>query len=185
MSFSIIRPDGAVLVFDACLRESHSAELEATEHPLEDGAVIVDHVRRLPYRLAAEALINEAAGPGEGSLTETGIDRIRAALAFLRACERQPLRVVTDRLGTVENMLLTGYPHDVETVRNLPFSLRFVQARFAEQATVIIPPAAPRPSAQAGSPTATDVGAQATKDSTRDPSRDAANKSWLLQLVGG
>lgn len=185
MSFSIIRPDGAVLVFDSCPRESHSPELEATEHALENGAAVVDHVRLLPYRLTADAMINESAGPEEGSLTQTGVDRLLAAIAFLDGCGRQPLRVVTDRLGTKENMLLLAYNHDVETIRRLSFGLRFVQARFATQSTAIIPPAAPRPSAQAGSPTAQDVGAQGTKDSASDPAKNAANKSWLLQIIGG
>lgn len=184
MSFAIVRPDGQVLVFDACRSESHSEELEATEHAIEDGSAVVDHVRRLPYRLTADVEINEAAGPGEGNLTQTGVDRLLAALAFLRGCERQPLRVVTDRLGTKTAMLLLGYPHDVETVRRLGFQLRFVQAEFATQSSTIIPPAAPRPSAQAGSPTAQDVGAQGTRDSATNPARDAANKSWLLQIVG-
>jgi hypothetical protein len=172
-------------VLDYTNRETYPAELEATEHPVEDGSSVVDHVRELPAEVIVEGGINEGALEGQGSLTSSGEDRGREALAFLRGCIGQPLRLVTLRFGTLSNMILIGYPHEINNVREVPFTLRFRLLKVATQASVIIPPAAPKPSAQAGSPTAQDVGAQGTIDSARDPVKDAANKSWLLQLVGG
>lgn len=185
MSFAIVRPDGAALVLDYTLRETYPSDLEATSNPVEDGSSVIDHVRELPAEVIVEGGINEGALETQGNLTTSGEDRSREALAFLRGCIGQPLRLVTLRFGTLSDMILVGYPHEISNVREVPFTLRFRLLKVATQTTVIIPPAAPKPTAQAGSPTPQDVGAQGTADSARDPAKDAANKSWLLQLVGG
>jgi hypothetical protein len=45
------------LVVDAFISESHSFSAEISEHPVESGESIVDHVRNLPITLTIDGLI--------------------------------------------------------------------------------------------------------------------------------
>ncbi len=48
-----------VINFDASLREGHGRTAEVTEHPVEAGANISDHIRKLPDTLDIEAVISD------------------------------------------------------------------------------------------------------------------------------
>jgi hypothetical protein len=45
--------------FDACLRETHNFESQVTEHSVEQGVAIVDHVRPLPIELSFELFVSD------------------------------------------------------------------------------------------------------------------------------
>lgn len=53
-------PDGQLqaIEFDAVVRDSHESTSEATEHPVEDGAVANDHIRRRPDRVTLECVVS-------------------------------------------------------------------------------------------------------------------------------
>jgi hypothetical protein len=48
------------LTFDAVLREVHTLNQEVTEHPVEQGAALVDHIRPLPLEIALEGVISNS-----------------------------------------------------------------------------------------------------------------------------
>lgn len=54
-----VGPDDAIaLEFDCILRESRDLSSQPSEFPLEDAAIITDHLRRLPERLTLDVLIS-------------------------------------------------------------------------------------------------------------------------------
>jgi Dit-like tail protein len=57
------------LVLDATLSEAHSVEVEATEHPVESGVNIVDHLRPKPRTLTLEGVVSDTplADPQDGT----------------------------------------------------------------------------------------------------------------------
>lgn len=59
ISFLFSQPSAGIgeLVVDAFVRESHEFFQEITEHPVENGATLVDHVHRLPMCLSLEGII--------------------------------------------------------------------------------------------------------------------------------
>ena len=169
MAFTIIRPDGVTLTFDATIRESYDPASIATDHPVEDGVAITDHIQELPLTASVEALITET--PHEGAVTPrttnatsaAGVQRLVDAVEFLRGCQGQLLDIVSVRLGTFRNMALIRYPHTVTNVRRLPFVMDFRQLRVVSAQSVYIPPAQPRESVNAGAPDEQDIGDQATQ----------------------
>ena len=58
------------LQLDATLSESHTSEVETTEHPLETGASVADHLRPKPEAITLEAVISDDAPPDATSLPE-------------------------------------------------------------------------------------------------------------------
>lgn len=59
-----------LVTVDATLRETHSAAAEVTEHPVEAGADISDHVRPKPVEVRIEGVITDTPliGPLEGAM---------------------------------------------------------------------------------------------------------------------
>lgn len=46
------------LVIDAFLKETHSFSSEITEHPIESGSAIVDHIYNQPFSLSIDGIIS-------------------------------------------------------------------------------------------------------------------------------
>ena len=82
-----------VLEFDASISETHTDESDVTEHPVEDGSNITDHVRLLPNTFEMSGMITntplvylasvQSKSPIKGSLLPAS-DRVDEAYAFLR-----------------------------------------------------------------------------------------------------
>lgn len=48
-----------ILEFEATIEEGHEAEAETTDHPVEIGADITDHIRRLPQKLTLKGIVSD------------------------------------------------------------------------------------------------------------------------------
>lgn len=118
------------LELDASITEGHSAEVEATEHPVEKGANISDHARVKPETLQMEGLIS-ATPIGK----DPGLDYIETAYATLRKLKdaRELLTIVT-ALRTYDNMMLVklDVPRDAHSGDALRFTATFKEIRLAE-----------------------------------------------------
>lgn len=95
---------------DATVSETHSAASDVTQHPVEAGANVVDHVRPKPRTLVLEAIVTDTPVPNAAAPQgEWRAQPGRAAAAWetlMRLREaRQPLTVVS-LLGVYENMVI-------------------------------------------------------------------------------
>jgi hypothetical protein len=183
MSFTIRRQEDAeVITLDATMSESYSPSISTTEHPVERGSDITDHARANPLTFSIRALVTET--PFANMEGSAGYQRIDDVLSFLRASEGKLVDIVSTRIGTIENCLITGYPHDVSIARNLPFNISFKQVRIDNSQTVII---APRQAATAVNPMVTDeidAGLQPTKEDTSKKAEEAGSTAYTLIKAG-
>ncbi len=108
-----------VLTLDASLEETHTSASEVTEHPVEVGTNISDHIRRLPETLEINGVVTNhplflspsdtAPSPIQGD--NLGLsDRVKAAYDKLKQIHDAGtvVRVVTS-LRDYTNMAITGF----------------------------------------------------------------------------
>lgn len=122
--------------------EDHSFESEVTEHPVEEGVDITDHVRRKPIKLSMECVVSDSpVGPVRDLrnrvTTKPSEDAFAKMLAIREAGE--PVTVATS-LKVFNNMLLTnlGVPRTAANGRALVFTVTFVQIEFVTNARTTV-----------------------------------------------
>ena len=164
------------------MRVDFSPEALVTEHPVELGAEVSDHVQQRPLRFTVEAMVTGS--PLSPVPVPSAIDQ---AVGFFERALGQLGTVLIDGEGTFPTTILEGYNHSRTAVAGRVFSLRFKQVRIASALSVPIPPRLPAPVAAAGAPTEQPLGQQATtpgvpvsglkalKDATPNP----------LSVIGG
>ncbi len=156
---------------DVAKVETHTLEAEVTEHPVEKGSVISDHVRLNPIEVTLECLVSDtplgiiAVDPtrinsqieidGESSTTvPTPSEDAYARLRAIRLA-RQPVTIETS-LDRFENMILTRLtiPRSADTSGGLTFEATFREIVIVENLRVTVRVAEPRGNKKA------DLGAQ-------------------------
>jgi hypothetical protein len=95
--------DGTVVELDAVVEETPTRNFDATEHPVEVGANIVDHVRPKSRELKINALVVDTP---YGEESQPGRSR-DAHAALARAGAQGVTFTITDGLERYENMILT------------------------------------------------------------------------------
>lgn len=182
MSLSIIYTEGTtagMLTLDASLSEAYSASAEVTEHPVETGSAVVDHVRPRPREVRVEGLITE-----QVVTSDAPADRDRPLAAYERLSAileaGQPVNI-TSGLTLVENVVMTSLdvPRDRSTGRALRFSATFREIRFATSETVELPPSAPQKKVKAG-----DKSPKEPKPKAKAKARRTLGR-YLADVVGG
>jgi len=104
-------PIGAVEL-DVSIDETHTAANEITQHPIEKGADITDHIRRQPNRLSIRGLVTDHPLIWMGALrNDRSIEAYEKVLEILNNAE---LITVVTTLRQYENMALES----VEVPRN-------------------------------------------------------------------
>lgn len=107
-----------VVQMDATLSEVHTSEADVTEHPVEEGANITDHIRRLPEAVEINGIVSNtpivflasltAESPLENDVTPV-TDRAGAAYdELIRIKDQGELVTVVTTLRDYENMALTS-----------------------------------------------------------------------------
>ena len=178
--------DGAVLLtLDASLSQMHEMSATATEHPVEEGADITDHVQPQLPRLTIQGVI------AAQSLADTGEEQGReidgwAALGRL-IDEAVPVTVITT-LQTYTSMVLLGVSTVRDGRRGVYPSIEMRQIRTVEQQTVTLPPERiPKKTQRASAPADQDTGRQPTDAPTAEEAA-AANRSiaaLISDTLGG
>lgn len=126
---------------DVAIREEHAFENEITEHPVEQGADIVDHVRARPIVVTLEGCVSDtpigdlATRRSETTLpSREAFDRLLAVRnARLPVTIATSLRVYTDMI--LESLTT---PRDATTGDALAFTARFRQIRLVEVTRVAV-----------------------------------------------
>jgi len=117
--------DGAV-AFDAQLTisESHSRNATVTQHPVEDGSVITDHVIRDAETVQLEGFVTDAAVRGaQRDATQEAFDKLDAAWR-----SGQLMQVITAR-KTYVDMILVQLSLPRERPSSMTFTMQLQQVR--------------------------------------------------------
>ena len=146
----IIDAAGVSYVFDAILKTDHTTALRSTEHPVQNGAAIVDHSFQLPERCILEIGMSDVMDSYDTGTWQEYSTKSISAYQKLKELQykRIPMMVVT-RLNTYENMIIENMhaPDDFRTVEGLRCSVTFKQI-IAAQVKVVKVSARPQTSQQ-------------------------------------
>jgi hypothetical protein len=137
---------------DLAISEAHGFEASVTEHPVERGADMVDHVRARPIEIELECVVSDtpigaiATDPtrqAEGQDAPLPSEDAYARLQAIRDA-RQPVTIETS-LGTWTSMALVmlSVPRSRETTGGLFFTATFRQVRVVETQRVTVRTAQP------------------------------------------
>jgi hypothetical protein len=161
-------PEGFIAIaFDCTEKEGYESTAETTEHAVDRGVVIADHLKRNPDTLTLEAMVTNSplvlpathAGGVTGSvqpvtmmvggkeirgsaLTWSGpFNRVKAVDEVLEALVGTAVLRYTGTLRTVEDLVITRYrvDRDVATGDALPIVLELKKVRRATVARVAVP----------------------------------------------
>lgn len=190
--FTILRASGEALVLDAAITYTLSGSVAITEHAVEDGVVFADHAQPQPTTLSVRGVVTES--PFAYQSDTGGRAHVDAARDFIIAIQGERVTVVCDAFGTLENMTITRWEAPKTKALDLKFSLDFKQVRVAVTSFVTISPeqvavasttAEPETSAESTLPDAQDIGEQGTTSTATNAEQEAADTSYLLDLLDG
>lgn len=123
------------LFFDAIMNTSINNKLTVTSHPVQGGANISDHAYMEPVEISMEVAMSDAMDSyAYGQFQSVGMTK--SVCAYKMLCELQASRVpmvVTTRLGTYQNMVITDInpQDDVSTLYGLRCSVAMRQVLMA------------------------------------------------------
>lgn len=152
---AIASTDGLTfLELDATLSERYQGDAVVTDHPVEEGSDITDHIRRSPERVDIEAQVSNHPIVALASLRATPIlpggdprQRAEEAFEFLRGIKDAGLLVdLSTTLADYENFALIslGVTRDKDTRNIVALSMSFREVQIALTQTVAAPaPAEP------------------------------------------
>lgn len=178
-----------VVQFDASVSETHSRECQLTDHPVEDGVTITDHIRRTPEKIDVTGIVTnhpiiflaslQAVSPLTNDLSPV-TDRAELAYAELReSMDRGDLMTVVTSLREYENMAITSMSVTRDApngnVLNCTLSLREVVVAKTETVAAPVP-------AKAAQKKAKDKGKKVGDGG--NAAQQAKNQSILKSLSG-
>jgi hypothetical protein len=170
---------GVLITLDGSVSQTHARTAQVTEHPVEDGSDVTDHVRIDPIRVTINGIVTSTVlgQQGEGGRE---VDAWAALEAILE--DRQPVTVTTT-LRTYESMILASIstPRDASLAHAVAPVLEFRQVRIVKSQTTTLPPERiPAPAQKASAPATKDAGKQATDPPTA--AQTEKSRSLLLSL---
>jgi hypothetical protein len=136
------------ITLDASLTETHTAEVETTDHPVEKGANITDHLRAKPRMVTIEGVVTNTPMPDSGANAQNAEtsqvrtpdgrvvfesrtptqDATRAGAAYrdLLALRAGKLITIVTALETFESMAITSIavPRDARSGQSIRFILQ-------------------------------------------------------------
>ncbi len=123
------------------MAEQHQADVEVTEHPVEKGANIADHIRPKPEMITIDGVITDTPIPAPETPIALRRDKKGAAAdahaVLLRLKNSGELVTVVTALRTYQNMALKALsiPRDAKQGEVLRFSAAFVNVSQVETKT--------------------------------------------------
>ena len=154
---------------------------KATQHPVERGVSVTDHVQQQAETMTLGIVISESpTRPGN----VVGANRVNKWIAFVRSLATgQPCTIVDFRTGTHQNMVLTSGPINVDSWRRIEGDYAFQQIRIVT-ATIASNLGATNSVQQVTNATAKTSGATAPVDpAALQSSLDAANLTVQYNLA--
>lgn len=190
MATTLINSAGESFSMDATVELAVSAGAQTSDHPVENGSTVSDHIIRVPSRYVLRGIVTESPFATSVNLT-TGAERVTAAIDFIEAAVAQGdlLSLVSDRLGVVPNLVPVRWDHRFTARLGAQLEVHLKQLLLSEAGFVEIPPGiASTPVADVGMPDEQDAGDQATESTAEpdgtDPPQTVEDKSVLAGLLG-
>lgn len=178
---AIIRSMGG-LVFDAVFEETHEADLEVTDNPVETGVVVSDHAFMKPLRVKISAGVSDtplAVVTDDPFASDAG--RSRRAFELLTELQRraEPFAVQTG-LKLYENMVCTSIrtSQDKDSSGALLFDAELREVIIVKTETVKYPPRKPGATQRQAGPKK-HKGEQQGKEVTNDAQKKKLKESLL------
>ena len=183
---AIIRSMGG-LVFDAVFEETHEADLEVTDNPVETGVVVSDHAFMKPLRVKISAGVSDtplAAVTDDPFASDAG--RSRRAFELLTELQKraEPFDLQTG-LKLYENMVCTSIrtSQDKDSSGALLFTAELREVIIVYTQVVTYPPRKPGATKRQAGPKK-DKGEQQGKEVTDKPKKQSLGKK-LSDAIGG
>lgn len=175
--------DGSDWSPDTVVAVNVSKVWTVTDHPVEDGVVVSDHVQRQPDTVVISCVVTE--NPTKIGSVVGGPVHLQQKLAWLQetADAGQLVDIVTRRLGVFKGYAITGVPLLLDRVSRLAFDLTLREIRVATATTVQITVDKVAADVATGAPDEVDAGEQATTSTDGDPAAEAADQSTLAALL--
>ena len=176
--FNQVESGVAVLLLDSSVSQQHEVSCELTQHPVEDGVSISDHVRKIPRTLQIAGVVS--AWP-LGKETLTSEDPVRAAWTLLIDMVGQAFAVST-ALETYPRMVLrrVAVTREARNGDDLLPQLELVELVTVTMMTGVLPPeVVKRKQQKASAPDASKKGKQGTDKVTA-----ATILESIAQLIG-
>jgi hypothetical protein len=147
------------LVLDASIKEEHIAEVEVTDHPVEQGAAVTDHARPKPEEVTIEGVVSNTplnhfqtlraeSRDGYTWQTSAAVNSVRgmpgaaeSAYQQLRDLRDKPrLVTIVTALRTYDSMVMTSLkvPRDSQIGDVLRFEAKFKQVRVVTNAVTVV-----------------------------------------------
>ena len=180
------------IVFDATVNETSTSAAEVTEHPIEQGSNIADHVRKRSDALKLEVVATDypitAKGRGIGAAATPGrAAQIRSKLEGLQ--KDGVLLIVESGAKLYANQVLKeiGISRDKAIAGALRFTLQFVEMRIVTTETVPVATRAAQPGTDQGKKTGKSASEADKKKSWAASAKDKAPEALkaLKNLIGG
>lgn len=200
MSTSIVA-NAVSLTFDSCV-ERYSMPATATQHPVENGVSITDHLQAMPETVVFEGTMTQSPLAGSAavvlspSIAPFGSQRVDDARQYLRGLQGRrentvPIlcNLLTERFGILNDYVLNDAPHTIDKGLETVFQCSFSQVRVAVTANVAIQPTQ---TANTGAPDEVNAGARALiaqavvngKIAAANAAQNAKNRSKASSLAG-
>lgn len=128
-------------------RVDFANEASVTEHPVELGGEVTDHVQVRAPRMTVEAFVTSS------PLIIPSPFAIETARTFLEAAIGQLATLTIPGEGVFSSYVLEAFTHSRTMAEGRSFTLRFRHVRIAAALSVTIPARMPAPVAAVGAPT--------------------------------
>jgi len=171
---------------DATVREVHERVNTVTNHPVEDGSFVTDHVYEEPLRLLMEGEITNA--PLNGALLPGVTDRrIEAYDQLKQLYELRDVVSVVTGLEVYSDLVMTNLitPRDPRTGQRLVFTAEFQRVRKVSSRIVGIAPEKAAPAQRDQVQSEQDIGRQEPAAANNPQAARASVLSRILDLGGG
>jgi hypothetical protein len=133
-----VRPVRSIggLIMDVTIEESHSDELDITDHPVENGADITDHAIILPSSVTIRAGVSDSGGTSTGD--KRSVEAYEALLELQG--KREPFDLITGKRA-YKNMLIKSLAvtTDSDTENALIFTAELREVLLATAQVVSVP----------------------------------------------
>jgi hypothetical protein len=165
---------------DVAEAEEHAFNAAITEHPLENGAVVSDHVRDTPIAVTIQGIVSDTpigTLADERNALSLPSQEIYDKLLELRA-KKEPITIETS-LGTFANMVLQSLnvPRSISTGEAFKFRAAFQQIQLVTNERTRIKVAVPRAAKKEHK------GNKASPETGTDdvPAAPEQERSWAMQ----
>jgi hypothetical protein len=107
------------LIIDGCTTFTPTYECEMTEHPIESGCVVTDHVKIFPQVVQLEGVLSaatlETGYPGQTTVNAfkdlaTGADHVKEALSLLESYVGKQVDIINSKVNLKDMTVLSFIP---------------------------------------------------------------------------